>query len=98
MAQLVTIILPVYNQQDFIKESIKSLLAQTYPNFELIVIDDASTDGTFNLIKEFVDSRIVIIRNERNEGLSASVNKGIRLAKGEYIARMDADDISLPQR
>ena len=93
----ISIILPVYNCEQYIKDSIKSILEQTYENFELIIINDGSTDRSEEIIKTFNDHRINYYY-QKNEGLSKSINKGIRLAKYEYIARQDADDISLPKR
>jgi glycosyltransferase involved in cell wall biosynthesis len=95
---LISVILPVFNSQEFVKESIESVLSQTFANFELIIIDDGSTDQSWNIVKSFKDPRIVLLKNERNSGVSLSTNIGIQVAKGEFIARMDADDISLPDR
>lgn len=94
----VSVILPVYNTKMYIKESVESILQQTFSDFELLIIDDASTDGTQDIIKGFIDNRIVFIQKEKNSGYTQSLNSGIEFAKGKYIARMDADDISLPQR
>ncbi len=88
----------VYNTEDYITESIKSILNQTYSNIEFIIIDDGSTDCTVDKILKSKDSRIKLIRNEENRGLAASLNRGIRQASGAYLARMDADDISHPKR
>lgn len=87
-----------YNAEKFIQKAIESMLNQTFSDFEFIIIDDCSTDQTFNIIESFSDFRIKIIRNYQNLGLAASLNKGIEIAQGKYIARMDADDISLPER
>ena len=95
---LISIILPAYNAEKYLKEAIDSILAQTYTNFELIVINDGSTDKTEEIILSYQDSRIRYIKNEKNLKLIRTLNKGIGLAKGKYIARMDADDISLPHR
>ncbi len=95
---LISVILPVYNASNYLKESIDSILNQTYTNFELIIINDGSTDESVEIIDQYLDSRIRIIHNETNLGLIATLNKGIDAAKGEFIARMDADDISLPLR
>jgi len=96
---LISVILPVYNGEKFLRDSIESILNQTYESFELIIINDGSTDGSLNIINEYAckDSRIKVISRE-NKGLVYSLNEGIDLAKGKYIARMDADDISLSQR
>lgn len=96
--ETVSIVLPVYNAQDYINESIYSILNQTFTNFELIIIDDGSTDKSYEIINSFDDPRIKILKHERNLGLIKSLNEGIRLSSGELIARMDADDISQPKR
>lgn len=95
---MITVLLPVYNGEKFLKEAIDSILNQTYSDFELIILDDCSTDHTADIIKAYSDKRIRYIFNEKNLKISASLNKGISLAKGKYIARMDADDISHPER
>ena len=79
-------------------KAIKSILKQTFTSFEFIIINDGSTDNSLNIINSFEDSRIKVINNIKNKGLVFSLNKGIKLAKGKYIARMDADDISMPHR
>lgn len=98
MMPLISIVLPVFNQQDYIKECVDSLLTQTYASFELIIINDACTDNTIQVLNTFRDPRIVIIHNERNLGLAACVNLGIVISKGDFIARMDSDDIAFPER
>lgn len=82
----------------YLKDAIQSILDQSYKDFEFIIINDASTDGTANYLKSLSDKRIKIIINEKNLGLALSLNIGLKAAKGDYVARMDADDISLPQR
>ncbi|KRD07467.1 hypothetical protein ASE21_18450 [Flavobacterium sp. Root901] len=94
----VSVILPVYNCEKYIRESIESVLNQTFEDFELLIIDDCSTDSTVAIIENFDDSRINLIRKEKNTGLIYSLNYAVSIAKGEYIARMDGDDICLPQR
>ncbi|MBN2350326.1 MAG: glycosyltransferase [Bacteroidales bacterium] len=94
---LVSVVLPVYNGEKYIKEAIKSVLAQTYTDYELIIVNDGSTDGSLEIIKTFTDSRIVIIDQE-NKGLPASLNMAIQRAKGDLIARMDADDVCMENR
>ena len=91
---LVSIIMSVYNSEDYLKEAIDSILGQTYANLEFIIIDDASTDTSLDIIKSYNDKRILLIKNEVNIGLAASLNKGIEIARGKYIARMDSDDIT----
>lgn len=90
---LVSVILPVYNGVDYIEESIRSILNQTYSDFELIIIDDGSNDGTDLVIEKILDFRIKFIKRN-NSGLVYTLNELISCCKGEYIARMDADDVS----
>ena len=96
---LVSVVMPVYNADKYLRESIKSILKQTYSNFEFIIINDGSTDTSLDIIKEYIkkDKRIVLI-SHKNKGVSYSANQGFLQAKGKYIARMDADDISLSNR
>jgi glycosyltransferase involved in cell wall biosynthesis len=95
---LVSVIMAVYNGEKFLREAIESILNQTYANFEFLIINDGSTDLTEEIILSYSDLRIRYIKNETNLKLIASLNKGLDLANGKYIARMDADDISLPKR
>ena len=94
-----SVIMPVYNAGVFLFSAIDSILKQTFTDYEFIIIDDGSTDDSLSVIKQFseTDSRIHILSRE-NKGLLYSLNEGISLAKGEFIARMDADDISMPLR
>lgn len=94
----ITVLMPVYNEEKYIAESIDSILNQSYENFEFLIINDRSTDKSIEIISNYNDSRIRIINNKKKLGLSRSLNKGIKLANGQYIVRMDADDISLPER
>lgn len=94
----ISILLPAFNSEAFIAEAIRSLLNQTFADFELIIINDGSADRTEEIVLSFNDQRIQYHRNEKNSGLIYTLNKAIDLAKGEYIARMDADDICLPER
>lgn len=99
MAQpLVSVLLPVYNAQLFLAKAIESVLAQTYTHFELLLINDGSTDDSERIILSYTDPRIRYIKNEHNIQLIATLNKGIALAQGEYITRMDADDVCMPTR
>ncbi|MDN3584405.1 glycosyltransferase family 2 protein [Mucilaginibacter flavus] len=91
---LVTVIMPVYNCEKHIADAIESILSQTYANLELIIIDDCSTDHTRQLIGKYTDDRIVFIKKEKNTGLVSSLNLGIKISKGGFLARMDGDDIS----
>ena len=95
----ISVLLSVYNGEKWICESIHSILNQTFKNFEFIIINDGSTDRTKNIIENFIiqDKRIKII-NQSNLGLTASLNNGLKIAKGKWIARIDCDDIALPQR
>jgi glycosyltransferase involved in cell wall biosynthesis len=95
---VVSVLLAVHNGGAFLDEAIHSILDQTFPDFELLVIDDGSTDDSYNRAAAFKDPRIRILRNETNIGLTRSLNRGLAEASGEYIARQDADDISLPNR
>ena len=95
---MISVILSTYNDEKTIFNCIKSILNQTYQNFELIIINDCSTDGTKKVIKSFSDKRIVFLENEKNIGRSSSRNKGIAKAKGEFVAIIDGDDIAAPSR
>ena len=90
--ELVSIIMPSYNAGKYIEASINSVLNQTYKDWELIIIDDCSSDNTLEVIKTFTDSRIRLLQNERNSGAAISRNYGLREAKGKWIAFLDADD------
>ncbi len=90
--------MPVYNGERYLNEAITSILYQTFTDFEFIIINDGSTDASVQIIESFEDKRIRLIHNDQNIGLTATLNKGIDLALGEYIARMDADDVSLEER
>ena len=95
---LVSVLFPVYNGAYYLEESIQSILDQTYDNFEIIIIDDGSSDDSTSVIQNFSDSRIRFYKNETNQGLAATLNRAINLSKGYYLARQDQDDFSLPQR
>ena len=96
----ISVVMSVYNAEKYLNEAVDSILTQTYEDFELILINDKSTDRSGQILGEYAqrDSRIVILENEENIGLTKSLNRGLAIAKGEYIARMDADDISVPHR
>lgn len=94
----VSVIMPAYNAEKYIKEAMESILNQSFRDFEFIVLNDCSRDHTEAIIQSFPDSRIVYVKNDQNLGVAGTLNRGLALAKGEYIARMDADDISLPDR
>lgn len=95
---LVTILMPVYNAELFLKRAMESILNQTYKNIEFLIIDDGSTDNSMAIIKSYQDERIKLIENTKNQGLIYSLNTGLEMASGKYIARMDADDISHRER
>jgi len=94
----VSVLMPVYNGEKYLRKAIESILNQNYGNFELIIINDGSTDYTKDIILSYADGRIKYVENEKNIGLIGTLNKGLQLAIGKYIARMDCDDISLPDR
>ena len=94
---LVSVLLPVYNAQDYLKQSIDSILGQTLTDFELIIVNDGSTDGSKAIIDSYSDPRIIVI-DQANAGLPVSLNRAITQAKGKYLARQDADDVSEPTR
>ena len=96
---LISVILPVYNAEKYVREAVESVLAQTFSNFELIVINDGSTDGSGAVLRELAarDTRIVLV-DRSNGGLVSALNEGINLARADLIARMDADDIAMPER
>ena len=92
--------MPVYNAEKYLVESIESILNQSLKNFEFIIINDGSKDKSLGIIKKYAkkDKRIILLNNSRNLGLQKTLNKGLEVARGKYVARMDADDISLPKR
>lgn len=94
----VTVLMPVFNAEKHLKEAIDSILNQDFTDFEFLIINDGSSDGSESIILSYDDSRIRYVKNETNLRLIATLNKGFDLARGKYIARMDADDISLPNR
>ncbi len=94
----VSVIMPAYNAEKYIKGSIDSVLSQTYGDFEFIILDDCSRDSTQQIILSYGDPRIVYVKNEKNLGVAGTLNRGLELAQGEYVARMDADDIAMPER
>jgi glycosyltransferase involved in cell wall biosynthesis len=94
----ISVILPIYNAEKYLSDAINSILNQNYTDFEVLAIDDGSTDASLEILKSFNDPRITIIQNNENLGLIRTLNRGLDLAQGKYIARMDADDISLPTR
>jgi len=99
MSPKVSVIMSVYNGEKYLKEAVESILNQTFGDFEFIIINDGSTDKSGEILEEYAkkDSRIRLF-HQKNMGLTKSLNRAIKLARGEYIARMDADDISMPER
>jgi len=97
MNPTISVLLPVYNGQAYLKQAIDSILNQSYQNFELVIVNDGSSDGSLELIASYTDKRIVLI-NQDNTGLPCALNRAINEAKGQYLARHDADDVSLPTR
>ena len=97
---LVSVVMPVYNAGDYLVAALDSILHQTYSNFEFIIVDDASTDSSWKILKAYAarHENMRIFRNTTNRGVSETVKRAINKAKGDYLARMDADDISVPQR
>lgn len=93
MNDLISIIMPSYNTGTHIRDTLKSIINQTYKNWELIIVDDCSTDNTVEIIKEFDDKRIILLENEKNSGAAISRNRALREAKGEWIAFQDSDDL-----
>lgn len=96
----ISVLMSVYNGQDYLKAAIDSILTQTFEDFEFLIIDDCSTDDSWKILSAYAeqDPRIQLVKNSENVGLTKSLNKGLRLIKGAYVARQDADDVSLPQR
>lgn len=97
---LLSVVMAARNESRHVAHAVESIVSQTYPHWELIVIDDGSTDGTPGILEGYSrqDSRICWIRNSQSQGLAASLNRGIRLAKGEIVVRADADDLNMPTR
>ncbi len=94
----VSVLMSVYNGEHYLQEAVESVLQQTYTDYEFIIIDDGSKDRTWELLNSFNDPRIRLVRNEKNIGLTQSLNKGIQMSRGDYLARQDADDISTSER
>ena len=96
----ISVVMATYNTEYYLPTSIESILVQTLDDFELIIIDDGSTDTTWEQLTKYADAdqRVTLLRNSSNSGLSFSLNRGIDQSKGQYIARMDADDVSCRER
>jgi glycosyltransferase involved in cell wall biosynthesis len=98
MNPTLSVVMSMYNQELYVRESVESVLAQTYEDFELIIIDDGSTDSSEQIVATFSDDRIRYVKNEKNMGIVATSNRGLLLCRGKYIARLDSDDIAYPDR
>src|SRR3972149_6665359 len=94
----VTVLMAVYNGLPYLRQAIESVLTQSFTSFELLVVDDASSDGSVACVRSFNDPRVRLVCNERNLRQTASLNRGLELARGEYIARLDQDDLCAPDR
>src|SRR5258708_26173472 len=98
MSPHVSVLMSVYNGARFIREAVDGILSQSFSDFEFIVIDDGSNDETGEILGAYCDVRMVIRRNSTNIGLPGSLNRGLSIARGEYVTRQDADDVSYPER
>jgi len=100
MKPKISVIMSVYNSEKTLKRAVDSILNQIFDDFEFIIIDDCSIDNSWNILKEYEkqDKRVKVFKNEKNLGLAANLNKGLKLAKADIIARMDSDDYSYPNR
>lgn len=96
----ISVLMSVYNASPYLRDSVESVLGQTFGDFEFIIVDDASTDGSLKILRDYekADRRIKVVSNEANIGMTRSLNRSFRMACGKYVARQDADDISLPDR
>jgi len=94
----VTVLMPAFNAGNYIGEAIDSILKQSYTDFELLIVNDGSTDNTAQIVSSFTDTRIIVINHQANYGIAAALNTGLSKAKANYIARFDADDICFPER
>jgi glycosyltransferase involved in cell wall biosynthesis len=97
---LISVVMPVYNAEKYLEKAVASILGQSCVDFELIMVDDGSTDGSSAMLESFrqKDARVIVQKHPQNQGIAVALNSGLALARGRYIARMDADDISLPDR
>ncbi len=93
----ISVIMPVYNGGKYLKEAIQSVLDQTYNDFEFIILDDGSTDGSTRIVESFSDDRIKLVKLGHG-GIVSTLNEGLKISSGEYVIRSDADDVSLPER
>ena len=93
----VTVVIPVYNREKYVGIAVDSILSQTFPDFELLVIDDGSIDRSIDVVLSYSDPRIRLVRNNTNLGVATTRNKGIQLARGEYLSFLDSDDWAFPE-
>jgi glycosyltransferase involved in cell wall biosynthesis len=94
----ITVLMSVYNAQLFIAEAVESVLNQIFKDFEFLIFEDKSTDSSLEILRSYSDPRIRLIANEHNQGLTKNLASGMRIARGEFVARMDADDVCVPNR
>lgn len=94
----VSVLVPVFNAERYLRESLDSVFSQTFQDFELVAIDDGSTDGSRDVLASYRDPRLVVVHNDLNLGVALTLNRGLMLARGAYVARLDADDIAMPER
>ncbi|TQO38572.1 glycosyltransferase involved in cell wall biosynthesis [Arenibacter algicola] len=95
---VLTVVMPIYNGEKYVQEAIDSILVQTFPDFELIIINDGSTDRSLEIITSYTDTRIRILNNKKNQGIPYNRNLGLKEAKGDFLCWADCDDLSLPER
>src|SRR3990172_4584394 len=94
----VTVLMAVHNGEPYLQQAIQSILSQSFRDYEFLIVDDASTDNSSKLLSSLSDARVRVVANKKQLGLSSSLNQGIEASEGAYIARMDHDDISQPER
>jgi glycosyltransferase involved in cell wall biosynthesis len=97
-APAISVIMPVYNSGEFLREAIDSILSQTFTNFEFLIFEDGSLDDSKQIIQSYTDNRIKLLADNQNRGIANRINQGIDIARGKYIARMDSDDVAAPNR
>ena len=99
-APMVSVLMAVYNAEKYLTEAVESILVQTFADFEFLIIDDGSVDGSAAILEDYAESdeRVKVIHNSENLGLTKSLNIGLKLTQGKFIARIDADDVAVPER
>ena len=95
---MVSVVIPAYNRERYLADAVDSVLAQTFTDFELLIVDDGSRDRTVEIAKSYRDPRIRLVRHERNRGVAAARNTGVAEARGAYVAFLDSDDVAYPDR